>query len=620
MRILFVTQFYDPEPTFKGHLFARELCRRGHTVTVLTGFPNYPGGRVYPGFRIRPLQREKQGDINIVRVALYPSHSRSALGRIANYLSFALTSSVAALFLRRHDVVYAYHPPGTAALAPLVLSWIKATPFVVDIQDLWPDTLAATGMLNNRRILQLIGRGMNKIYHSAAHVVVLSPGFRLMLCERGVPSEKITVIPNWTYAVDKEPNQVVAEEVKTSNRHLARNRPGFDVVFAGNMGAAQGLDTVIKAARILEKMEPAVQFVMVGDGVEREHLQADVTALNLRNVKFLPRREPHEMAPVFAEADCLLVHLKADPLFAVTIPSKTQAYLQTGKPLIMAVSGDAAEMVGKAGAGLIVPPEDPERLARAVLELHAMSVKDRRAMGRRGAEFYQAELALPIGASRFEKVFDQARFASRPGAGLKRLGDIFVSASLLAAFSIPLILLSLLVALKLGRPVVFRQKRPGRFGKTFEILKLRTMTNDRGKDGQLLRDSERLTPFGSWLRSTSLDELPALWNVLRGDMSLVGPRPLLERYTRYFSEEELLRLVVRPGVTGYAQVNGRNNAPWDERLAMDVHYVRTWSLKLDIIVLCRTALRVIQRADIVIDPESTMMNLDDERSDWPERS
>jgi len=161
--------------------------------------------------------------------------------------------------------------------------------------------------------------------------------------------------------------------------------------------------------------------------------------------------------------------------------------------------------------------------------------------------------------------------------------------------------------------VVFRQTRPGRDGEPFTIFKFRTMADGLDADGQLLPDADRLTRLGRVLRTTSLDELPELWNVIRGDMSLVGPRPLLVRYTPFLREEERLRLAVRPGITGWAQVNGRNNAAWDERLALDVWYVRNWSLALDLKILARTVRGVLRGDGVVVDPSSTLANLDDER-------
>lgn len=188
----------------------------------------------------------------------------------------------------------------------------------------------------------------------------------------------------------------------------------------------------------------------------------------------------------------------------------------------------------------------------------------------------------------------------------KRVFDLTIAipAFLLA---IPLlIIVAVLVRMKLGSPVIFRQQRPGLYGKPFMMYKFRTMTDERDASGRLLPDAKRLTKFGAWLRSTSLDELPEFFNVLRGDMSLVGPRPLLMQYLPRYTTEQMRRHAVLPGITGWAQVNGRNALSWDEKFALDVWYVDHCSLALDLDILCRTASKVLHRADI-IEPGKNVM-------------
>ena len=395
LHILMITQWFDPEPTFKGLQFAKELQRRGHQITVLTGFPNYPGGRLYAGYRRSPWRVENLEGIKVVRVWLYPSHSESTLGRIVNYLSFAMSSCLVALFLKRPGVVYCYHPPGTAALAPLLLHWFKRVPFVLDVQDLWPDTLAATGMVSRPVIMAAAGALMRVIYRGAAHIVVLSEGFAARLRLRGVPSEKITVIPNWTHEAG----------VAFVSAPLASET--FNVLFAGNMGRAQGLDAVLDAARQLAGRDPSITITLVGDGIEAPRLIEKASSAQLGNVTFLSRRNPEDMPALFQAADVLLVHLKDDPLFAITIPSKTQAYLQAGKPILMAVRGDAADMVLGAGAGIAVEPANPAALAEGILALKQLSAKQREYMGHAGKEYYNKKVSLQAGVDKFESIFSK---------------------------------------------------------------------------------------------------------------------------------------------------------------------------------------------------------------------
>lgn len=605
-----ITQWFDPEPTFKGLLFARELQRLGHEVEVLTGFPNYPGGNVHPGYRIRPWQREVMDGVPILRVPLYPSHDSSGIKRAANYLSYAASASLGALLMRRPDVAYVYHPPATTSLPALVLNALKGVPFVYDIQDLWPDTLAATGMMENAAVLRSVGSFMDVVHRRAARIAVLSSGFREKLIERGVPEHKVSVIPNWTN--EDKTNLTVPPDERAHELGFAGK---FNVVFAGNMGKAQALDTVLDAAELLRG--EAARFVMIGGGVDEERLRESARERSLSNVEFLPRRPPSEIGEILTLADALLIHLKDDPLFAITIPGKTQANLRAGKPLLMGVRGDAAALVREAGAGLTFAPQDAAGLAAAVRELMAFSPEQRQQMGESGARYYEDKLALRVGAARFAEVLaDAARGGSAYGA-IKRTVDVAVSGLALVMLGCPMLVLATVVRSRLGSPVIFRQVRPGRYGDSFTMYKFRTMTDERGPDHELLPDAQRLTPFGAWMRSTSLDELPELLNVLKGDMSLVGPRPLLVRYTSYFTAQERQRLNVRPGVTGWAQVNGRNTVSWDDRLGMDVWYVQHMSLGLDLKILWMTVQKVLGRSGVVTAPDTTMLDLDAERGGVP---
>lgn len=399
MRILLLSQWFDPEPSLKGLAFARALVARGHEVEVLTGFPNYPGGKVYPGYRVRPWRRETKDGIRINRVALYPSHDRSGLKRMANYLSFALCASLFGPWLvRRPDVVYAYHPPLTTSLPAWTLKLTKRAPVVYDIQDLWPDTLGATGMVRDGLLVRALGRWAGWAYRMVDRVVVLSPGFKRRLVERGVPPEKVDVVLNWNDARQEPtaPNLAFAREHGLTER--------FTVMFAGSLGPAQALDAVLDAAKLC----PEADFAFVGAGFERARLEARARDEGLANVRFLGQQPMEAMGGILPLADALLVHLRDDPLFEITIPSKTQAYLACGVPVIMAVRGDAADLVREAGAGPVVPPEDAAALAEAVRGLAAMLPAERKRMGERGRAYYERRLAMDVGVAAFEAAFEKA--------------------------------------------------------------------------------------------------------------------------------------------------------------------------------------------------------------------
>jgi glycosyltransferase involved in cell wall biosynthesis len=400
MRILLLTQWFQPEPNFKGLPFAKALIARGHEVEVLTGFPNYPGGTVYPGYRIRAWQRETMQGVAVTRAALYPSHDSSALKRILNYASFALSSALLAFTLRRPDVVYVYCPPMTAAAGAVALRLTRGVPYVIDVQDLWPDTLASTGMVGNGLVMRLVGAWTSFAMRRAARLVVLSPGFKRRIESRGIRTP-IEVIPNWA------PPEIEAQALRLGPA-VAAGEPTFNIVFAGNMGKAQALETVIAAARRLKHEAPSIRFTLVGGGVELEPLRAASDAAGTDNIVFLPQRPASEMEPVFAAADALLVHLRDDPLFAITIPSKTQAYLAIGRPLLMGVRGDAADLTEAAGAGVAFEPEDADSLVAAVLRLVAMRPEERAEMGRAGAAYYRRHLAFDIGVDALEQALVSA--------------------------------------------------------------------------------------------------------------------------------------------------------------------------------------------------------------------
>ena len=401
LRVLMLTQWFDPESFFKGLVFARELQRQGFEVEVLTGFPNYPGGKLYPGYRVRWYQKEMMDGIRVNRVPLYPSHDRSAWRRVLNYASFAASSLIYGLFFaRRPDVIYAYHPPLTVGVTASLIRLFRRIPVVYDVQDMWPDTLKATGMINSPKLLRVIGKVCQWVYKRVDHIVVLSPGFKKLLIERGVPAEKVTVIRNW--ADEKsllEPKGQLPDSFPTSDY--------FRILFAGNMGKAQALDAVLDAAALSETKSANIVWIFLGDGVEHEQLKRRAADMALQNIVFLPRVPGSEVGSILSAADALLVHLRKDPLFKITIPSKTQAYLAVGKPILMAVEGDAADLVQEAQAGLAVQPEDANALYQAVLRLSMLSDEQRAAMARAGKAYYQEQLCLEVGARRFGKVISE---------------------------------------------------------------------------------------------------------------------------------------------------------------------------------------------------------------------
>ena len=411
-RVLMLTQIFDPEPTFKGLVFARELVKRGFEVEVVTGFPNYPGGRLYPGHALAWRKREQMEGIRVARVFLYPSHDASAVRRIANYISFALSALIYCLFsARKPDVVYVYQIPTTAVVAVLI-KLFRRTAVVFDVQDIWPDSLEATGMMRSKKALEAVGRVLDWVYARADVVVVQSPGFRRTLLGRGVPASKIELIYNWC-------DEAGLGTLPSGESPSLAGEGAFTIVFAGNMGKAQSLQYVLDAAAVVEQACPRVRFVFIGGGVELPDLKMAAGHMNLGNVAFIPQMPMSKIGAYLHAADALLVHLKPDPLFAITIPGKTQAYMAIGKPILMAAPGDAADLISQVRCGIQARPGDPTSIAAAAIALASQDPEELREMGRRGARYYQENLALTVGADRFATIFD--RVIARGGHGTTTL-------------------------------------------------------------------------------------------------------------------------------------------------------------------------------------------------------
>ena len=402
MRLLFIGHYFQPEPNFfYGLPFAKELVRRGHEVQVITGFPNYPGGKIYAGYKIKPLQKEVMDGVPVYRFPLYPSHDSSAFGRMLCYSSLALSQGLMAPFvIKPADVAYVDQGPATMGFPATILKWLRRIPFVLIVQDLWPDSVTSSGMFESKIGEKILHGWSNFVHRRASKLVIIAPGMKKVLMERGVPEEKIELIYNWC------DNSLISRVGPDKNLIDQLGFTGkFNVVYGGNMGKAQSLGAVIEAASLLQNDYPLIQFVFIGSGVDVEYLKSMVANKKLTNVLFLPHKPVSQIGPILRQADVLLVHLRKDPLFAITIPSKTQAYLALGKPVLIAVEGDAADLVTKAEAGFACNPEDPKMLAQTVIRFYQMSPQQREQMGKNGAAFYDKELAFNVAVDKYLNVF-----------------------------------------------------------------------------------------------------------------------------------------------------------------------------------------------------------------------
>lgn len=398
MKVLIVSQYFWPE-NFRINDLAAGLVERGHAVTVLTGIPNYPAGKFFSGYSwLKKTEEEYQG-VRIRRVPLLPRGNGSGMRLACNYLSFAFSACLLAPFRCRgkFDLIFVYEPsPITVGLPAILLKRLKSLPILFWVQDLWPESLAAAGAVRSPRILSLIARLTRFIYQGCDRILVTSRAYLPSIENRGVDPGKLFFFPQ---SVEELYRPVTVQAGAAGDLLMPK---GFRVLFAGNIGAAQSFATILAAAEKLMAC-PDIQWIIIGDGRMRAWVEEEIQRRGLTGTVHLLGRHPLESMPVFfALADVLLVTLKKEPLFALTIPGKVQSYLACGKPIVAALDGEGSNLVRDAQAGLTCPAEDADALADIVLAMYQMPQSQREEMGRCGRRYYQANFARDLLISQLE--------------------------------------------------------------------------------------------------------------------------------------------------------------------------------------------------------------------------
>ena len=374
MRLLIVSQYFYPE-NFRVNDLATWLVDRGHEVTVLTGIPNYPSGRFFPGYGLFRRRHESWKGVEVVRVPLVPRGRGGGLRLALNYISFAFMASLLGpLRLRRsYDVIFVHEPsPVTVGIPAIVMRKRTQAPILFWVLDLWPESVTAAGGVRAPWVLGLLARLTRWIYGHCERVLVASRAFIPRVAAMGVAEERIVYFPNWAEAVF-QPSTAVEPPVPLS--------PGFRVMFAGNIGVAQDFPAILEAAEQL-KGHPDIHWIVLGDGhmggwVREEMVRRGIGA----TVHLLGSYPPELMPQFFADADAMLVSLKTDPVFSLTVPAKLQAYMACGRPIIAMLDGEGARIVEEAGAGLTCPAGDGRALAEAILRMARLDPQTRAMMG-----------------------------------------------------------------------------------------------------------------------------------------------------------------------------------------------------------------------------------------------
>jgi len=368
MRILFLTHYFFPEgnaPATRVYELSRRWVRMGHEVTVVTGAPNVPSGVVYEGYANRLYQRERVDGIDVRRVWTWLAANEGRFRRIANYLSFLLCATLAALAAPRPDVLIATSPQFFCGWAGVLASRARRLPFVLEIRDLWPESIVAVGALRKSPLIRLLERLERGMYAAATRIVTVGEGYLAKLLERGVPAERIALVAN---GVDLGLFRGEAEGRRIRDAYGLGD--AFVCAYVGTIGMSCGLDVVARAARLLrERGRRDVRFLLVGDGAIRERLEREAREAGLDEVVFTGRLAKARMPEVLAAADACLVHLARRELFETVMPSKIFEAAAMARPIVIGVGGHAKELVTAAGAGIAIEPENERELVDAVLRL-----------------------------------------------------------------------------------------------------------------------------------------------------------------------------------------------------------------------------------------------------------
>ncbi|MEX2286724.1 MAG: glycosyltransferase family 4 protein [Planctomycetaceae bacterium] len=394
MHILFLSHYFPPEvnaPATRTYEHCRRWVRAGHRVTVITCAPSCPTGVVYAGYRNRWRFEEQCDGIDVVRVWTSLAANRGFLRRIVNYVSYMFTATWCALWIRDVDVLVATSPQFFCGFAGVLCRWLRRTPFVLEIRDIWPESIITVGAMRRSRLIRVLEWLEQRMYKAADHIVTVGEGYRRQLLNRGVEPAKISVVPNGTDVSQFKPRRPSSELRQLWDAGGAIGCDKFVCAYIGTIGMAHGLDVVLRAAAELKRLgRDDVVFWMVGDGAERQNLEAEVQRLMLVNVIFTGMVEKSQLADVIASCDACLVHLRGTELFGTVLPSKMFEIMAMNVPMIMGVRGEAADIVAAASAGVPMIPDDEGSLLHAVAMLRAAG--DRYRQGRAYVErFYNRD-------------------------------------------------------------------------------------------------------------------------------------------------------------------------------------------------------------------------------------
>lgn len=412
MHILFLSHYFPPEvnaPASRTFEHCRQWTADGDDVTVLTCFPNHPAGKLYRGFRNRLFERFGYGGINVIRLLTYITANEGFVKRSANYIFFMIMAILASAFVRKPDVVVTTSPQFFNGLAGYFVSRMRRVPWVLEIRDLWPESILALGAIKSPTIIRVLQYLANFAYRHADRIVVVTDAFQRHIVETGIAPEKIVVLKNGvdlSLFIPVERNVALARTVGLGDRFIAS--------YVGTHGMAHGLETILDAADILRDRRD-IGFLLVGDGAARRDLLAMCEARKLDNVVMLEQQDRQHMPAVWAASDACLVMLRDKEVFRTVIPSKIFEIMAMRRPIILGVMGEAEDIVREAGAGLPITPEDPQALANAIVTLAENRALADRLAGN-GMNYVARNHDRVVLARRFAELLKSVAVSRRPVA------------------------------------------------------------------------------------------------------------------------------------------------------------------------------------------------------------
>ncbi|NQX55199.1 glycosyltransferase family 4 protein [Pedobacter panaciterrae] len=399
MKILIVTQYFWPE-NFRINDLALALIERGHDVEVLTGKPNYPQGKFYDSYSFFSKGLEIWNGVKIHRSPLIPRGNSGGLRLMLNYLSFAFFSIIRSFSIGGDfDKILVYEPsPITVGIPAIFMKRRKKANIYFWVQDLWPQSVSAAGGITNKYIIKLLDKITQWIYKASDKVLIQSEAFREIINKQGVEDKKILFYPNSV--------ESIFQVTSPKTEFLSLMPKGFNIMFAGNIGESQDFETIIEAAKIVKSVNPEIKWVILGDGRKKSYVEDKIKEFGLEGNLYLLGSFPVNQMPYFyACADCLLVSLKRDYIFSLTIPSKIQSYLACGKPILASLDGEGGRIITEAKAGLVVESENPTELATRAIDFYNMSKTDIDQMGVNARNYFDVNFERELLVDRLEQIF-----------------------------------------------------------------------------------------------------------------------------------------------------------------------------------------------------------------------